>query len=507
MQWCRDLGTDRKPSMFSSGERVRTSLVGASIALILLASAIAYHTVSDLLIAQDWVDHTQSVIDHVDRLLSDLREAEIGTRAYVISGNEPDLRPYAEGSQTIPREFKQLRSLTADNPQQIARLNNLEPLIKERLQTLVALIQARKTSPYSPPAFVDQLDPAGSSRRGPIRDILDQMTDEENQLYQARRQAADWQANLVLLLVVGVSVVASLAILIVLYRMTMEVRRRRVAEAGLTEVNSSLERRVEARTQELASTNTRLLELQAEFSHASRLNTVEQMGRALAHELKQPLTAIANYAKAAERMLVQGDPDAVARVPAILGKTAEQALRAGEIIDHLREFVAKGATSRESQLLEGVTKDAATLTMAGMPRGDVSIELSVHPDARIAVIDRIQIQQVLVNIMRNAIETMAQSDRRALSITAVPRSERHIEIAFADSGHGIQPDIARQRFKPFVTTKSQGMGVGLSVCRTIVEAHGGTIWADANPTGGTIFRFTVPTEGKSAPPMPHAANA
>jgi len=182
------------------------------------------------------------------------------------------------------------------------------------------------------------------------------------------------------------------------------------------------------------------------------------------------------------------------KIGAVLDKAVEQATRAGEIIRHLRSFVTKGETQRRPEILSNVVEEATALAMIGTRHQSVRLHLQLDPAARSAVINRIQIQQVLVNLVRNAVEAMAESERREIAVSTRTLDDGAIEIEIADSGPGLAPEVAARLFKPFVSTKSQGMGVGLSICQSIVEAHAGRIWAEPNPAGGTIFRFTVPGE-------------
>jgi len=236
--------------MTLSGERLKTALVAASIALIVVASAVTFRTIAELIAAQGWVDHTQSVIDRIDRLLSQLREAELSTAAYVITGKDETLGLYADLSRSIPEELGQLRGLTADNPHQAERLDVLGPQIGGRLQALAAIVEARKSSPSVAAALLEPLDPSSAQRRQ-IRALLADMADEENRLYSARRDTADSEANVALLLVIVVTAIAVLSTGVVLYLMNAEVRRRRGAEVALNEANATLEERVAARAEQI----------------------------------------------------------------------------------------------------------------------------------------------------------------------------------------------------------------------------------------------------------------
>jgi two-component system sensor kinase FixL len=243
---------------------------------------------------------------------------------------------------------------------------------------------------------------------------------------------------------------------------------------------------------ERQETETRLQELQSELVHVSRLTALGEMASALAHELNQPLAAIANYLQGSGDLL-QRDPVPKDKLQAALAKASDQAVRAGEIIRRLREFVARGETERRPESLAKLIEEASALALVGAKEHGVSIRYKMDPKVDLVLADRVQIQQVVLNLIRNAIDAMEESDKRRLVI-AVRRAEgEQAEISVADTGPGISPEIADQLFQPFITTKRHGMGVGLSISRTIVEAHGGRLWAESNPEGGATFRFTLRT--------------
>lgn len=251
---------------------------------------------------------------------------------------------------------------------------------------------------------------------------------------------------------------------------------------------------------ERQQTEARLQELQSELVHISRLTAMGEMASTLAHELNQPLSAIANYVKGSHRLLTgRADPEAE-RLRGALEKASEQALRAGEIIRRLREFVARGETEMRTESLSKLVEEASALALVGAKQHEVRVRYDLDPKADLVYADKVQIQQVLLNLLRNAIEAMAESDSplRELSVATKAVDGETVEASVADTGPGISPDVAAQLFQPFVTTKRQGMGVGLSISRAIIEAHGGSLWAEPNPRGGTIFRFTVRTRPEDA---------
>jgi two-component system, LuxR family, sensor kinase FixL len=237
--------------------------------------------------------------------------------------------------------------------------------------------------------------------------------------------------------------------------------------------------------------DARLQELQAELVHISRLTALGEMASALAHELNQPLSAIANYMKGSRRLLENKSDQQSAMIREAMDKAAEQSLRAGQIIRRLRDFVARGETERRIESLKKLLEEASALALVGAKDRGVRVIYALAPEFDTVLADKVQIQQVVLNLVRNAIEAMEQSSHRELTISTERGSDGLAVIKVADTGTGIAPEVANQLFQPFVTTKSHGLGVGLSISRTIVESHGGRIWVEPNPAGGTIFHFTL----------------
>ena len=246
---------------------------------------------------------------------------------------------------------------------------------------------------------------------------------------------------------------------------------------------------------ERQQTEARLQELQAELVHVSRLTAMGEMASALAHELNQPLSAIANYLRGARRLLEQDSDERAGVLRTAMEKGAEQALRAGQIIRRLRDFVARGESERRVEDVKKLVEEASALALVGAKDRGVRVRFDFDPQGEFVLADKVQIQQVLLNLMRNAIESMEETEHRELVISTAAGGGM-VEVSVADTGAGISAEIREQLFQPFVTTKRQGMGVGLSISRTIVEAHGGSIAPQPNPGGGTIFSFTLPAVSK-----------
>jgi two-component system, LuxR family, sensor kinase FixL len=242
---------------------------------------------------------------------------------------------------------------------------------------------------------------------------------------------------------------------------------------------------------ERQDTESRLQELQSELVHISRLTAMGEMASTLAHELNQPLSAIANYLKGVRRLLERKDGAQPAVISDAVDKAAEQALRAGDIVRRLRDFVARGESERRVESIAKLVEEASALALVGAKEQSIRVRTQYDPGVDLVLADKVQVQQVLINLMRNAVEAMAGSARRDLFLSTAAADGMAV-INVADTGPGIDAEMRAQLFQPFITTKPHGMGVGLSISRTIVEAHGGRIWTEPNPGGGTIFRFTLP---------------
>lgn len=243
---------------------------------------------------------------------------------------------------------------------------------------------------------------------------------------------------------------------------------------------------------ERQAAEARVQALQSELVHISRVTAMGEMASALAHELNQPLTAINNYLRGSTRMLARPDPDPN-RLREALAKAGEQALRAGEVIRRLREFAARGETEQGIESLRAIVEEASALALVGAAEKGVAVTFSYDAAVSRVLADRVQIQQVVLNLIRNAIDAMGETARRDLAISISREAPGMARVTVADTGPGISPDILGDLFQPFITTKAEGMGVGLSISRTIVESHGGRIWVEPTPGGGATFCFTLRT--------------
>jgi two-component system sensor kinase FixL len=235
----------------------------------------------------------------------------------------------------------------------------------------------------------------------------------------------------------------------------------------------------------------RLQDVQGELVHVSRLTALGEMASAMAHELNQPLTAAASFMKGC-LVLLKRKPLDEARLADMISQGADQALRAGQIIRRLRDFVSKGEAERRIEALPQLLEEAGALAMVGARDRNVRLRYEIDPRVNLVLADKVQVQQVAMNLIRNGIEAMEDAARKEILVGARLAADDMVEVHVSDTGHGIAPEAADQLFQPFMTTKASGMGIGLSISRTIIEAHAGRIWVEPNPGGGTIFRFTLP---------------
>ncbi len=235
----------------------------------------------------------------------------------------------------------------------------------------------------------------------------------------------------------------------------------------------------------------RLRELQSELTHVARFSAMGEMASTLAHELNQPLSAIANYLKGGILLLRSNEPDLPKTIDAI-DKAADQALRAGQIIHRLREFVGRGEIDKRIESLSQLIDEAIALTLVGPKSAGVRIQRDLDPAFDAVFADRVQIQQVMLNLIRNSVDAMEHTPRQELAVSTRLTDDDFVLISFTDTGTGLRQEVSARLFQPFITTKPHGMGVGLSISREIIKGHGGRIWAENNPAGGATFHFTLP---------------
>ena len=243
-----------------------------------------------------------------------------------------------------------------------------------------------------------------------------------------------------------------------------------------------------------------LQQMRSQLTHVARLSTLGEMVAELAHELNHPLYAILNYAKACRNVLAEEGPPDLDSLREWNEEIADIALSAGEVVKRLRSFARRAESWRTACRIEEIVKEALRLVAVETRRARVTVETcfsAVSPPIRV---DRVQIQQILVNLLSNAVEAMRSSpaDVRRITIQTSVR-DAAVEVVVSDRGVGLPPGNEAKIFEPYMSTKPDGLGMGLSIARTIVEAHGGRLWAEPNPEGGAAFHFTLPLERGGCP--------
>ena len=242
---------------------------------------------------------------------------------------------------------------------------------------------------------------------------------------------------------------------------------------------------------ERQATQRRLHDLQAELAHVGRVTAMGTLATALAHELNQPLTAIANYVESARDLLHEPSDQVLGAVREALDECAAQSVRAGQIVRRLRDYISRGDIDRKPESLRQLVSEASVLAMIGAGERGVEIEVALDPECDTVLVDRIQVQQVVLNLVRNAFEAMADLTHRRVQVSSCREKSGKVQVTIADSGPGLNPELAGRLFQPFNSTKDLGMGLGLSICHTIIHGHAGRIWAEPSDLGGTAFHFTL----------------
>ena len=249
---------------------------------------------------------------------------------------------------------------------------------------------------------------------------------------------------------------------------------------------------------ERQGTERRLQELQLELMHVTRVNAMGQMSSAIAHELNQPLTASANYISAARRFLQK--PDSIAQAQDAMEQAGKQILRAGATIKNLRDFIEKREGQRQPENINKLIEQGIALAFVGMAHLNVKVRLKLDADLPTVFVDKIQIQQILINLIRNAIEAMQDTPSKELAISTGRSADGFVTVSVRDNGPGLPETIRSRLFQPFLTTKEGGMGVGLMICQSIIQLHGGSIEVSPENEAGTTFTFRLPVEEKFTRP-------
>jgi signal transduction histidine kinase len=433
-------------------------LMAVAVAMLVLGALLIAANQARLRESIQWVTHTQAVLSEATNLDIALVDIESAVRVYVLTGDGAYLDDYQNARRVVDSTITSLGALVVDNPSQAERLDALRPALAQRLARFEKIVttSAEERAQLYTPESVKQ----GQVLRKQIRAGLDAFRAEEVALLGERQLSADHAVSRSVWLAGAIVVLSGMTAGLGIFLLQRERGQQRIRE------------------------------LQTELQHLARVTTMGQTASMLAHEINQPLSATTNYLEAIRRVLEKENSPTVQKAGEMLKKASAQVHRAGEIVKRLRRFMGKEETERNPENVETLVTDAVSLlgSLGEAARLKTEIASGLPP----VMVDRVQIQQVLVNLARNAVEAMNGLDRRELKFVAVRQDATLVRVSVADTGPGLPDTVAKQLFKPFVSTKPNGMGVGLSICRAILLDHGGKIWVEPNPGGGTVFHFTMP---------------
>jgi C4-dicarboxylate-specific signal transduction histidine kinase len=456
------LRTSRLAHVFSRGGLQALGVAGlvAAALLAVLAAALVLDCAERLRSARAWVEHTNTVLTTIADVRASLLTGGVARRSYVITEEAYYLDEYSRQRAAAVAGFDRLSALAADNP------------VEEKRIAILRRATARTWSDFDTRLRTSGPAAIAAGMRGarglslyrqissPVTAGFDAIRTAETKLLAAREADTD-AAQFWLLTDAATSIAMALL-------------------AAALGVYLLLRQRIASQTRELA----------LEIQHMQRLGIMNQTSSVLAHEILHPLTAAQNYAGVLGSIVESGGRDGAMSPLPIVRKLEGQIQRAADIVKRLRAFVGRSDGLHVPERMESLIGDAAELFE--IIDRSVDLETRIAPDLPDVLIDRVQIRQVMVNLMRNAVDAMRGCDTRILRVSAASISQAQVEIRFEDSGKGLSPGMAGRLFESFVGDNSEGMGLGLSICRSIVAAHGGTIRAEPSATGGAVFCFTLP---------------
>jgi signal transduction histidine kinase len=494
----------------------------AVVVVIFVSSAIVY----DRLRVIEWAKnlHVQAtdVLETLQAAMDAMVEQETGVRGYLITGEEKFLEPYHRGGNAYTAAIRKIKDLTSDDPAQQSRLDELNELarkwrseIAEREIALMAKPETRED------ARALEGSTAGKTVMDLIRVKVDEIDRVERDLL-AKRDAVQKQAFATAYVMTIIGGAASLIIATLMGGLltrgiAVPITRMTSAMTALAKGDSAVEVPEVGRKDEIGAMATAVQifkddmierqRTQAELARVGRLATMGELVASIAHEVNQPLTGIVTHGEAGLRWLNRDEPN-LDEVRETLSYIIQDGRRAAEIIENLRAMTKKSRPRLGRLDINGAIQEILALTRSELTRHNLVLHTDLSAGDRTVFGDRVQLQQVLLNLIMNGIEAMsAVMDRpKILTISSERVETGGVLVAVKDTGAGIDPATADRIFESFYTTKPSGMGIGLSICRSIIEAHGGRFWASPNTPHGAVFQFTLPAD-RSEPPEPRRATS
>ena len=485
----------------------------AVVTAIFVCSAILYDRLLVIEEARSLGIHTVTVLETVSTALDAMVDQETGVRGYLIAGDEKFLEPYKRGNEAFAMAMRKLRDLAGKSPKLQRRLDDLEELAErwrsgaEREIALMARPETREQ------ARALESSGSGKDTMDLIRVKVAEMDGLERGLLIERRglqKEASATAYTLTVLDGTASLVLAILMAILLTRgITVPITRMTSVMTALAKGDTGVEVPEAGRSDEIGAMAAALQvfrdsiierqRAQAELAHANRVATMGQLTASIAHEVNQPIGAAITNAEAALRWLRAASPD-LDEVRQALERIVRDGRRAGDVIARIRAMTRKAPQPRTRFDLNEAIREVIAITRSDVQRQGVALHVELARDLATVVGDRVQIQQVVLNLIVNAVEAMRGLDEgpRELRVITRPHDADGALVAVRDLGPGLDPEAIERLFDAFYTTKPDGMGMGLAICRSIVEAHGGRLWANANEPRGAIFQFTLSADGEEA---------
>jgi C4-dicarboxylate-specific signal transduction histidine kinase len=480
----------------------------AVIAVIFVSSAIVYDRLHIIEDARNWRVHTSDVLDTLQDAMDAILQQETGMRGYVFAADKAFLERYHRGGNAFTAAFQKIKDFTSDNSAQQNRLNELSGLIN----TWRSEIAEPRIALMARPETQDQAIGVAEARANRtamdvIRAKVDEISRAERGLLVQRIAVEDQAyATAYMTTIVGgaVALIIAMAMAVLLTRgITVPISRMTLAMKALANGDTSIEVPEVNRSDEIGAMAAAVRifrdsiierqKAQAELAHVNRVATVGQLTASIAHEISQPIAAAVINAQAALRFL-GSQPPALDEVREAVIRIADDGQRAGDILSRIRALFKKAPPRKERFDLNEAIQDVIAVIRSEVLRHGVSLQTRLASDLPPILGERIQLQQVMLNLTLNAVEAMAGLEEgiRELHITTEMDAAGDVLVAVLDSGPGLDPTSVEHVFDPFYTTKTDGMGMGLSICRSIIAAHGGRMWATAHQPRGALFQFTIP---------------
>jgi C4-dicarboxylate-specific signal transduction histidine kinase len=464
--------------------------------------------------------HTTEVVDTLETAMRAMLDQETGLRGYLIASKETFLEPYHRGNDAFTAAIRKVTDLTSDDPPQQSRIDELNELAKkwrsEIAERQIALMAKPETHDA---ARTLNGTLSGKTEMDLVRAKVDEIATVEHDLL-AKRDADQQEAFATAYKTTVAGGAASLVVamlmgLLLTRGITVPITRTTSAMTALAKGDTSVEVPGVGRSDEIGAMaaavqvfKMSIIErqrAQAELAHANRVATMGQLTASIAHEVSQPIAAAVTNAHAASRWL-RAQPPNLEEVRQALGRISENGERAGEVIGRIRSLIKK-APPRTGRLdLNEAVLEVIALTRSELLRQGVSLQTRLARGLPRVDGDRIQLQQVILNLILNAMEAMRGTDEaaRELQISTGRDAADCVLVTVRDSGPGLDPKDVDRVFQAFYTTKADGLGLGLAICRSIIEAHGGRLWASANEPRGAAFQFTLAPEQDATVPAAHA---